>query len=874
MAVIVFEKANKLLVRNKNFIDNCGLIVIDEIQMTADYSRGSSLEMLLTAILYTRAHSLKGAGAPLKTPPQLIALSAVIGDLNRLDKWLGVDVLMSNLRPVELQEGILRKDGTFISRGFISKEVGTEQFTPFPAHLKFNLKSAEGKREYQYKRLQHYVSYLLSQGDQLLIFRKWKWLTRDTALRLARDLHLPPALEALEAVQDMEDSISKEMLIESLRHGVAFHNADLGRDERRTIEHYFKVEESKIRVICATSTLAMGINLPVKTVIINDLEKPDPYADVFQEIPLSSAEYKNMSGRAGRLKRQDEGRSIIFADSPAEEGILWRNYIEGTFPRLHSLLADSDLAEETLFLLASEICSSAEGLVEFMKDSYAGTLHWAVESEAFEDMLKRVERAVNFCCEHELLIKTEGENVKVTEIGRICAAQGVSVETFIRLMQLFELIDPVAGDFWELLFLTLHNRELEEMHFRLSQAAYESGEYWRALRELQPHNYEILLEKSEELFQNRFEVTKRIKMSLLLIDWIKGMGLQRLELKYNQFYRDKSYSGVIRGLAENVGWMLRLLADIAVVRHADQELIQGLQALSKMVLYGVDERGIELASLHVPGLTRAMIMSLAEAGYTKEEHVLDTELEELIRVIPREIAFRLQDRLYKKYSRTETRHLVDQKLRLEHLGYEAKFITQVYSASELAEFDEALLQLFRTPQIKLILREVLTPPLASFDKLGTDSTKGESVPGGALREEYGRDYIVEQEKGRLFVRILPPNLREISEEQFGNLLTCGIKYNPENFVVIGRPDFTEATYTTAQQFSTAYSKRLLLYPAYEICERYLQALEGKAEFGFKRCYEYRLSEHATDECRQQSSGDVGSCMTALASYEPDTSTPA
>ena len=54
IAVIVFEKANRLLARNRHVLDNCGLIVVDEIQMTADYSRGSSLEMLLTAILYLR----------------------------------------------------------------------------------------------------------------------------------------------------------------------------------------------------------------------------------------------------------------------------------------------------------------------------------------------------------------------------------------------------------------------------------------------------------------------------------------------------------------------------------------------------------------------------------------------------------------------------------------------------------------------------------------------------------------------------------------------------------------------------------------------------------------------------------------------------
>ena len=812
LAVVVFEKAHRLLARNRHFLDHCGLIVIDEIQMTADYSRGSSLEMLLTAILYLRGQRTD-SDRHRESGIQFIALSAVLTDLNHLDEWLGVEVLMSDQRPVELHEGILRKDGTFTYRSFIAKEIGVEQFTPFPSHLTFNLKSAEGRREYEYQRLLHYISALLGRGEQVLVFRKWKWLTRETALRLARDLQLPPALNALEAVHEMEDSVSKEILLEALRHGVAFHNADLDRYERQVIERFFKAEQSKIRVLCATSTLAMGMNLPVNTVIINDLEKPDPYSGIFQEIPISAAEYKNMSGRAGRLKQHDLGRSILFADTPAEERILWRNYIEGAFPRLQSWLAESSLAQETLFLLAARICASEQEVCEFVQQSYAGILHWQKSPEAFEAAVEKVQQAVQLCLTHGLLTTTETNRLQVTEIGRVCAIQGVAVETFIRVMGFLEKIDLAACAPWELLFAVQHNHEIEDLHVRLSQAAYESGEYWRALRELAPPNYETLVQHSEQLLQNRFEVTKRIKMSLLLLDWISGMSLQRLELKYSQFYHDKSYSGVIRSLAENAGWMLRLVTEMAAVRHTEQATLQRLQTLAKMVLFGVDERGIELAALYVPGLTRTMIMRLAEAGYTCEEQVLEAEFEELIRILPREIAFHLQDWLYKKYSRTEMRRLVDQKLRLERLGYDTTLLRRIYAAATLPEFDEALKQLFRTPQVKLILQEILTTDQATLEK-----------------GEYGRDYLIERENGTLLLRILPPQLRELSDAQLSHLFTIGVKYAPQGFLLIGRPDFSEATYASARQFSQTYAKSLALYPAYEICERYVQALEQQGTF--------------------------------------------
>lgn len=826
LAVMVFEKANRLLVRNRHFLNNCGLIIIDEVQMTSDVSRGNSLEMLITAIAVGQ-RLRSGTEQATRSRPQIIALSAVMEDMNRLDEWLGLRVLYSPERPVELQEGILRKDGTFTYRSFLSHTIGTEQFPPFPAQLTFNLSTAAGRREYEYRRLQHTVSFFLSQGDQVLVFLKWKSLTREIALRLARDLQLPPALPAIEAVHEMEDSISKEMLLEALRHGIAFHNADLGRDERRAIERHFKADKSKIRVICATSTLAMGINLPVKSVIINNLEKPDPGTSTFQEIPISAAEYKNMSGRAGRLKRQVQGRSLLFAETPAEEHILWRNYIEGNFPHMDSLLTETSLLQETLFLVAADICQTEDELSAFLHRTYAGILYWQGETDAAIRMHARLKAAVDFCIQHELIVRLPvvpaiskahaPGRLQATEIGKVCASQGVSVETFVLLKEFISDIDVATCTNWEILFVITHNRELEELHFRLSQAAFEAGEYWRATEEIAAGNWEKLVQKSEAILQSRFEVTKRLKMTLLLLDWMSGISLQQLELTYSQFYRDKSYSSAIRSLSENAGWMLRLLADLSAVRHEAPETVQRLQMLADMVLYGVTEAGVELAALHVPGLTRIMVMQLARAGYSTEEHILEAELEELGRAIPREVAFRLQDRLYRKYSRTETRHLVDQKLRLERLGYESTFLKQVYGASDLYEFDEALIQLFRTPHLKLLLNAAIAD--------------GEHPPAS---RKHGNDYTFEDEQGTLFVRILPPKIREIDEQQFGTLFAMGGRYEPKGFILIGRPDFSEATYAKARKFSAAYGKPILLYPTYEICERYVQALEGKAPFSFTK----------------------------------------
>jgi ATP-dependent DNA helicase len=76
IAVVVFEKFNSLLVSNPNLLQGIGLIVIDELQMMGDETRGAGLELLLTKILLS----------PYK--PQLLGLSAVLGDGEDLARWL------------------------------------------------------------------------------------------------------------------------------------------------------------------------------------------------------------------------------------------------------------------------------------------------------------------------------------------------------------------------------------------------------------------------------------------------------------------------------------------------------------------------------------------------------------------------------------------------------------------------------------------------------------------------------------------------------------------------------------------------------------------------------------------------------------------
>ena len=99
-------------------------------------------------------------------------------------------------------------------------------------------------------------------GEQTIIFLPDKPTTEALAHHLSHALNLPPAAGAIAEMNALEESVSKDMLITFLSSGVAVHNADLSWEERDIVERYTR--QGEIRVLCTTTTLAVGLNLPMK----------------------------------------------------------------------------------------------------------------------------------------------------------------------------------------------------------------------------------------------------------------------------------------------------------------------------------------------------------------------------------------------------------------------------------------------------------------------------------------------------------------------------------------------------------------------------------------------------------------------------------
>ena len=305
--------------------------------------------------------------------PQFIALSAVIGDSNGFERWMGGRLLRRTQRPVPLREGLLLFDGSF---RHIDPE-GCEQTTTPLITRDFGKGSAN--------LIKPLVRRLVGEGKQVIVFRETKGEARGCAKYLADFLKLPPASDALAALPSGDPSSASRDLRSVLEQGVAFHNADLEAEERHVIESHFRGAGTAIRVICATTTLAMGINTPAEAVVIEGLEHPgDPPS------PYTVAEYKNMVGRAGRLGFAAEGTSYLIAFEAAHEHYYWNHYVLGTPESVVSRFLDDDTDSRSLILrvLATTRHLGAPGMstddvVGFLEEEF-GTFQQRQASNAWK----------------------------------------------------------------------------------------------------------------------------------------------------------------------------------------------------------------------------------------------------------------------------------------------------------------------------------------------------------------------------------------------------------------------------------------------------------------------------------------------------------
>jgi len=595
LAILTYEMFLNLAVGNPAVLNLLGLVVIDEAQFVTNPGRGIVVELLLTFLLTARKKEIA---------PQVVTLSAVIGDINNFDAWLGSKSLITTKRPVPLIEGVLDRSGTY---SFIdeSGKSGEIQFLPASAIIQRNEKPSG--QDVMVPLIQQ----LLQAGERVLVFRNQKGLAEGSAKYLARDLGLPPATEAINELPNHDLSASSEALRRCLEGGTAFHTANLGRDEKAVVEKAYRKMDGKVEVLTATTTVAAGINTPASTVIIAEHEFLGDDGR-----PFTVSEYKNMAGRAGRVGYNEKGRSIILAENSMQRRRLMSDYVQKELEPLTSSFNPEHINTWVLRLLAQIDRMPRADIGTLLSNTYGGYL----ANKTDPDWRTRTEKILNDLLDRMLqieLLEEENGNVQLSLLGRACGLSSLSFESSLRLVELLKEIDPATMTAEKLMaFLQVLDEADASYTPIIKGGTAEAVRQTEAANRYGSDTVRLLQRRAASIDVYR----ARCKRAAILWDWTHGVPVDAIEKMYTTTpYRGAITYGNIQGFADNTRFHLRSASQIlSLIFITDGPTQESIDLLLKQLEVGMPANGVGLLNLPFR-LTRGEYLALLQLGVSTIE---------------------------------------------------------------------------------------------------------------------------------------------------------------------------------------------------------------------------------------------------------------
>ncbi|MGC9326078.1 MAG: DEAD/DEAH box helicase [Candidatus Hinthialibacter sp.] len=612
LAIIIYEKMRALLSQNPSFLASLGACIIDEIHYLFHPARGLDLEMLLTRLRE-------------ETHIQLLGLSAMVSD-SRVADWLNARLIVESQRPVELRQGVLCR-GNFTYREFNSGKEGVER-------IETSDMRDEGEIMLEAAR------FFAQRGEITLLFWPLRNYCYTAARKLARQCEAEDDFSIPE-LDSLEPTAMRDFLAYLLPRRIAVHTSDLSPPEREWIEALAR--QGKIMIICATSTLAEGINFPV----VNVLTTRRMYASRPQDAPLgrpptaqplTQDRLHNMIGRAGRLGLSSYGRGIIVASSPGDVAGLMSQYIKSAPPVFIPVLNQFPISRWILSAMGYGGAFTIETCRTILQNTLSGRRGLLSESqgkplaEAFQVLVKK-----GFLTEESGLFHP-------TPLGDLICKSGLSEMSAERINDfVMHSSDRDVSALEEIVFICLL-QEMKEVHLAVSRHEVRLHAWRRTLLQ-RCESWEIrsdsfvkqLLSEPARLRQAHHEAFKK---ALLLLDWIDGVSIPELERRYN------IYSGLIYHAADESSWLIGCLADAAASHALSPAWLEHLLELKERLHYGLSASGLRWAPwIRRRRLTRDQILKLLDAGFESPASIL-SEDHEIIRSImpPESVAALIQNR--------------------------------------------------------------------------------------------------------------------------------------------------------------------------------------------------------------------------------------
>ncbi len=596
VVVATSEKADSLLRHRSKWLRRLRVIVADEVHLINDKGRGPTLEVILTRF------------KQLNPDAQLICLSATIGNSEEIAGWLEARLIVSDFRPVLLSEGVL-----------FGNTVTLDDL---------------GKRDFESRTgdplLDAVLNGIVDSEDkmgQCLVFVNTRRSAESSSVEMSKVLFDFLSEEDKEELRAISNSLgrSDSRIIKKLKKavlgGASFHHAGLSNDQRGAIEKAFK--DRRLKVLFATPTLAAGINLPARRVIVRDwtrFENWNPRA------PIPILEIKQMFGRAGRPKYDRVGESWIYARKERELDMLMERYVWGKPEEVLSKLGSRPALR--MHLLSSFATNYVRDIPEMWE--FIGSTFYAYQMDTWR-IEADIEELLEFL-EEEDFLERDGELVEATDLGKRVARLYIDPLSAVVLRKALtsEIGEPTT---FSILHAVCHTPDVPPLYIRRKDAD-------MVTRKMYEHENELLIPIPEEEEEYDWYLNS-VKTALFLMEWI-GENSESMEASEDRMETLFNLGpGDIRNKVETAKWIIYAMRELS--RLFNTGYTKQIDEISLRVEHGIRRELIPL--IRIKGVGRVRARRLFENNIRSADDIRKATLDRIASVhgIGRQLALQIKN---------------------------------------------------------------------------------------------------------------------------------------------------------------------------------------------------------------------------------------
>ncbi|KAI1176755.1 P-loop containing nucleoside triphosphate hydrolase protein [Nemania sp. FL0916] len=362
IGVCTFEKANMLI---NTAIDDCTIInlkavVLDELHMVDDDHRGYLMELIATKLM-SLDHSV-----------QIIGMSATLANIELLSTWLDAHMYRTSYRPIPVEEHLVYESNIYPASSTRSllktasqlRHASSNALAPDSQPTRMIQKSQH--KEFQDPVLNAVVALAnetVRSGYGVLVFCSSRQGCESDARLISKTLPQETELNTatLEKRSDLLGDLRSlsigldSILAETIPAGVAFHHAGMTTEERDLISTAY--DSGALKVIVATCSLAAGINLPARRVILHN-------ARMGRDL-IGPSMLRQMRGRAGRKGKDEIGETYLCCRKTDLEDVV--ELMNAELPQVSSgLTTDKHRIQRALLeVISIRLVNSRESIYDY-----------------------------------------------------------------------------------------------------------------------------------------------------------------------------------------------------------------------------------------------------------------------------------------------------------------------------------------------------------------------------------------------------------------------------------------------------------------------------------------------------------------------------